>query len=647
MAPACWPPRFCREQGLTQKHSGRRASALERAAHGIGLRLDDAHRDFVGREQLRMVLLHTRFGTLAATAFAVLLAVQMHGTVAPAVVQAWLVVKLVVALARIALAQAYQRWGDSSPQRLRWEHTMLALLALDGLVWGVAGWRLAGEAVPVAAMAVAALAGVSCIATFGLQVRLAATVAYVAPMLLPLAWGLALRSDGIAHFAAGGQLLLLGLLLTTASSTSQRLAEGLLLRHQSDRLVAEKDAALHLARERSAERDRFLAKVSHELRTPLHGILGVARLMHLETQDPVAARRLELIETSGTHLQGLINDLLEASVIDAGRFALHAADFELAAQLDQVAEVFALRAADHGLRFALQLQLPRPYWVHGDAARLRQVLHNLLGNAVKFTVQGSITLQAGPGPAHLPGAVRMTVRDTGPGLSRAELARVFQPFQQAGATRLADGVGLGLTISREIALAMGGNVTAESTLGAGAAFHFDARLAPATAPALATPVAGAATTALPGAAATATATATAGHSLRALPRLVLVAEDDEVNAMIVGAFLDSLGVRNERVADGHQAVLRALRDSERPDLVLMDCRMPVMDGLAATRRIRQQERTLGLARLPILALTAADGESDRAACLDAGLDAVLGKPFTREQLLQALRDAKPPQPTAA
>ena len=618
LAPAFWPLRLCGEQGLTKEYSWRRASALERAAQEIGLRLDDAQHEVIGREQLRMVLLHTRFGTLAATAFAVLLALQMHGTVPPAQVQAWLAVKLAVALARIALAQAYARRGDNSAQRVRWEQAMLALLALDGLVWGVAGWRLADEAVPVAALGMAAIDGVSCIATFGLQVRLAATVAYVVPMLLPLAWGLARRGDDIAHVAAAGQLILLALLLATARATSQRLAVGLLLRHHADRLVAEKDAALQLAEERRTERDRFLAKVSHELRTPLHGILGVARLMHLDAQDAVAKQRLELIETSGMQLQGLINDLLETSVIDSGRFVLHASDFDLAAQVDQVAAVFALRAADRGLAFHLQMGLPRPCWVHGDAVRLSQVLHNLLGNAVKFTAHGSITLITGP----MPGGVRMTVRDTGPGMSADELACVFQPFQQGDATRLADGVGLGLTIAREIAVAMGGNVTAQSTPGAGAVFHFDAALPPARqpAPALAP---------LPGAV----------DPPGALPRLVLVAEDDEVNALIVGAFLDSLGVRSERVADGHQAVLRALRDHERPDLLLMDCRMPVMDGLAATRHIRQQERTLGLRRVPILALTAADADADRAACLAAGLDAVIGKPFTREQLQQALRDA--------
>jgi signal transduction histidine kinase/CheY-like chemotaxis protein len=633
--PARWSGGVGRERGLTEVNRRRRPTALERAARDIGLRLDDASRQFVAREQLRMVLLHTRFGTLAATAFAVLLALQMHGTVPPAQVLAWLAVKLLVAAARIALAQAYSRFSERSERQERWQQAMLALLALDGLVWGVAGWRMASEDVPVASLAAAALAGVSCVATFGLQVRLAATAAYVTPMLVPLAVGLAFRGDGIASFAAAGMLILLVLQLATARATSQRLTIGLLLRHHADRLVAEKDAALQLAHERSAERDRFLAKVSHELRTPLHGILGVARLMRLDSLDPVASRRLELIEASGSHLQGLINDLLEAAVMNAGRFALHESDFELTAQLDQVCEVFAMRAADRGLAFTVQSELPRPCWVHGDAARLRQVLHNLLGNAVKFTERGGITLQA----ARTPAGVRLTVRDTGPGLDADELARVFQPFQQAGtrapadgaaARRLADGVGLGLTISREIALAMGGNVTAESTPGAGAAFHFEARL-PVAEPPASTPA----------------PSTSAAAAEPALPRRVLVAEDDEVNAMIVVAFLDSLGVHNERVADGQQAVQRALRDRDRPDLVLMDCRMPVMDGLAATRHIRRQEATLGWPRVPIVALTAADGDVDRAACLDAGLDAVIGKPFTREQLLQALRDAGPPRPPAA
>lgn len=584
------------------------------------------------REQLRMVLLHTRFGTVAATVFAVLLAQYLHGTLPGAQVQAWLTLKLLVALARMVLAQAYGRWGEASPRRARWEGAMLVLLGIDGFIWGVAGWRLADQPVPVTALGMAALSAVACIATFGLQVRLAATAAYVVPILLPTAIGLAMRSDDIAHIAAGGLIILLAVLLATARATSQKLAEGLLLRRQSDRLVAEKDAALQLARERTADRDRFLAKISHELRTPLHGILGVAQLMHGVSKDPVATRRLALIEASGLHLQGLINDLLDASVMQAGQFVLHDSDFDLSCELEQLAEVFALRASAKGLEFKVQLDLPRPCRVRGDASRLRQVLHNLLANAVKFTDAGQIELLAASGPR--PGLWRMTVRDTGPGLDETQARRVFLPFQQAEVSRQADGVGLGLTIAREIAIAMGGDVTVQSAKGAGATFHFDACLPPCSSVVDGAPAASAPRDVEPG-------------TSRPLPRLVLVAEDDEVNAMIVCAFLDALGVRNERVADGQQALARALRDVDPPDLLLMDCHMPVLDGLAATAALRRQERLLGRPRLPILALTAADGDVDRAACLAAGMDRVIGKPFTREQLLAALLDAGAGPPPAA
>ena len=598
-------------------------SALDRAAQDIGLPMTPALRAHVAHEQMRMVLLHTRLGTLAASGFAVLLALHLQAVVPALPVLAWLVVKLAVAAARIALAQTYGRHAARSPggpQAQRWQRAMLALLAVDGLVWGVAGFALMDQPVPVAALAVAALDGVACVATFGLQVRLAATAAYAVPILLPMALGLALRADEIALFTAGAQLILLVLLLATARATSQQLASGLLLRLQAERLVAEKDAALQLAQERSAERNRFIAKVSHELRTPLHGMLGLARLLHLEARDPTVNHRLELIEGSGTHLLALINDLLEVSRIETGHFTLHDEAFDLAAQLDQMADLFTLRAADKGLQFSFHLRLPRPCWVHGDAARLRQVLNNLLGNAVKFTRRGGITLEAGPGAQ--PDRVRLEVRDSGVGVSADELARIFQPFHQAasnGSTgHAADGVGLGLTIAREIALAMGGDLHLRSTPGQGSSFCFEAVLPPAAT----RPVA--------------PASAAAGQHL---PRLVLVAEDDEINALIVDAFLTGLGLRCERVSDGKQAVSRALRETDRPDLVLMDCRMPVMDGLSATAEIRHQERTLNLRRLPIVALTATTTETDVQACLDVGMDAVVGKPFTPERLAEALRSA--------
>ncbi len=606
---------------------------IAQLAATLGLVLTPAHSLRVAQEQLRMVLQHTRVGTLAASGFAAMLALyllQQAGQ--PGVgfsalaVHLWLAAKLGVAVLRIGLAQAYAHRGTGPQAWPRWQAAMLALLVVDGAIWGLAGWQLMGEALPLAALGVAALDGVSCVATFGLQVRLAATAAYVLPILLPTALGLMWRQDGIAVLAGLGQLLLAGLALTTARATSRQLCVAMLLRLQAEQLVQEKDAALALAREQSAERTRFVAKVSHELRTPLHGMLGLSRLLHLESQDPVASHRLELIESSGIHLLELINDLLDVSRISGGQFKLTSRPFDLGALLDQVAAVFSLRAADKGLQFELQSDLPSPCWLMGDAARLRQVLNNLLGNAVKFTHQGGIVLRAERDSASA--ALVLQVRDSGDGIAAAELARIFTPFHQGEGERPTDGVGLGLTIAREIAVAMGGDITVHSQPGQGAQFNFSACLAAVQ----------------PGSQHEQVRLA---DEAQRLPRLVLVAEDDDVNALIVQAFLEELGVRSERVKDGKQAVRRALRETERPQAVLMDCRMPVMDGLAATTEIRRQERTLALPRLPIVALTATATLADRTACLDAGMDQVIEKPFTLQQLQQALRGAGLAGPTGA
>lgn len=604
------------------------ATMLDRVAAELGLRLTPALRDQVAQEQLRMVLTHTRVGTIAATLFAVMAAWHFRGLVPAWQVDTWIVAKLLVAAARIGLAQGFGRRREGTQasgaaqlaaeqgHSRRWLAWTLLLLALDGVVWGVAAYRMMGEAQTTAVLVMAAVDAVTCVATFGLQAHLPSAAAYVAPMLLASALGLAQRGDDIAALTASCQLLLLALQLSTAHGTTRRLAAGFLLRLNAQQLAAEKDAALALAQQQSALRVQFLAKISHELRTPLHGILGLARLLHLESADPQVTRQVELIESSGTHLLGLINDLLDVSRTESGRFSLRSERFELRQQVEQVAEVFALRAADRGLAFHWRADLPTPHWVRGDAARLRQVLHNLLGNAVKFTRQGEVRLDVTLADGD---TVRLAVRDTGPGIGEAEQARIFQPFHQAERAGNAptDGVGLGLTIAREIAQAMGGDITLDSRPGAGACFVFSARLPAAPA--------------LPRSATVDADTA------EQLPGRVLVAEDDDVNALIVCGYLERLGIAHERVPDGKQAVGRALRDTDRPERVLMDCRMPVMDGLAATREIRAQERTLNLPRVPIIALTATLTDSDRLDCLAAGMDEVIGKPFSMEQLMRALR----------
>lgn len=581
---------------------------------------DDSLRRDIGNEQLNMVLGHTRLGTLVATAFAVLLALQLRGVALPTwVIDTWLVMKLAVAGTRIVLSLRYGRLGH--PGGEGWSRTTDAWLLADGVVWGTAGFVLMSSPIPLASLAGAVMVCVSCVATFGLQFSKRSTAAYVVPILVLTALGLFLRADDFGSIGGTGLLMLAGLLLGTAAASERRLVEGLKLRLQAQALTLAKDEALKLALRQSAVKTQFLGNISHELRTPLHGILGVARLLHLEAKDGAVARRVELIESSGMHLLGLINDLLDISRVESGRFTMRSERFELVGLVQTLADLYTVRAGDKGLEFTLSMDLPQPCWLLGDPARVRQVLHNLLGNAVKFTQHGSIGLTVVRDASS--GLLSAEVQDTGPGIEAADLVRVFEAFHQVGgaSSRPFEGTGLGLTIARDIAQAMGGEIGMRSTVGLGTRALFTARLP--LAPVLEQPVE-AAPQVRPGPA--------AACGLRR----VLIAEDDDVNAVIATAYLEHMGVQAERVRDGSQAVRHALREVNRPDLVLMDCRMPTMDGMTATREIRMQERTLGLPRLPVVALTATTSDINRQQCLNAGMDDFMSKPYTKDELGRVL-----------
>jgi signal transduction histidine kinase/ActR/RegA family two-component response regulator len=589
-------------------------------------------------EQLRMVWSHMRIGTLVATAFAALLALHLRGDAVPALLaDVWLGVKVGVAALRVAQGRRYDSLG--APGGAQWQHATHVLLALDGAVWGAAGIVLMGAPIPTASLVGAALAGIACVATFGLQVSVRATAAYVVPMLAPTALGLMLRNDDFGWIGGTGLVMLLALQLVTSARSEQRVVEGVRLRLQAQALAHEKDEALRLALRQSAVKTQFLANISHELRTPLHGMLGVARLLHLEAPDAAVARRVELIEASGVHLLTLINDLLDVARVESGRLALRNERFDLVQQVDQVAGVYAVRAGDKGLGVVARFEIERPYGVYGDAARLRQVLHNLLGNAIKFTQRGSIGIVVRPGAG--PDLVAIDVSDTGSGIPASEMEQIFEAFRQVGEANAKplEGAGLGLTIAREIAQAMGGDVQARSQLGRGTTMLFPARL----------PRAAHSAPSRDEAAATRdrAALASAGAPATAAQRRVLLAEDEDVNALIATAYLERWGVVVERARDGKEAVRHALREMNRPELVLMDCRMPSLDGYAATREIRAQERTLDLSHLPVVALTATAGDAEREVCLAAGMDDFLPKPFSSDELLQMLQRWLEPQDEAS
>ncbi|MCP5276981.1 MAG: response regulator [Thiobacillus sp.] len=387
-------------------------------------------------------------------------------------------------------------------------------------------------------------------------------------------------------------------------------------RETEDTLKRARDAALSATEMKS----QFVANVSHEIRTPMNGIMGMTQLL---MTTPLTARQKDYVETvarSADALMGVINDLLDFSKIEAGRLTLEEIDFDLGAQLRDILDLYIPRADAKQLALRLERGQGLPAWVRGDPLRIRQILLNLLDNAIKFTQQGEVRLVVET-PEGMPGHLRFSVRDTGPGMTSEVQDRVFQAFAQGdgSVTRRFGGTGLGLTICRQLAELMGGSLTLESTPGLGSAFHLTLPL-PKARPGRQAPAEEAPGLSFPGV-------------------RVLVAEDNPVNQKLAGYMLENLGVEVLMAEDGKVAyeTLKREQDATRPvDLVLMDFQMPEWDGLTATRAIRAREHDRGLPRLPVLALTANAMAGFERTCLEAGMDGVLIKPLKEEELAAAL-----------
>jgi signal transduction histidine kinase len=376
----------------------------------------------------------------------------------------------------------------------------------------------------------------------------------------------------------------------------------------------------------SRSKSQFLAMMSHELRTPMTGVLGLLDLLADTRLDAEQSAYVDKLRRSADALLVLLNDILDLSKIEAGRIELEAVPFDPAELAEEAAQLFAPAAAGRGVALETDVEPEPGPRLLGDPARVRQVLLNLVGNAVKFTERGGVHLSLRTRPLEAGAELRIRVSDTGIGMTREQMDRLFEPFAQADAstTRRYGGTGLGLAICRRLVAEMGGAIRAESEPGAGSTFHVAIPLPRAEGPAEGGPeggTEGGAETAPPGG---------AGPT----PRVgrVLVAEDNEINSVLISTMLRRLGLETETVGDGERAVEAVARGGV--DLVLMDVQMPVMDGMEATRRIRALPAPAG--RVPIVALTADALPEHAAGYMATGLDAVLTKPIDRRALAETI-----------
>ncbi len=387
------------------------------------------------------------------------------------------------------------------------------------------------------------------------------------------------------------------------------------------RVEAELQAAKAMAESANQTKSDFLASMSHEIRTPMNAIIGIAHLLAQTPLSPVQDKYVQIFRRAGDNLLHLVNDILDLSKVEAAQLDLERTPFSMDDLLGIVKEMVAERAHEKGLSLVFDVAPGVASHLVGDPTRLRQVLINLLGNAVKFTEAGTVSLRVAPDNESVAGVLLFTVTDTGIGIPQEKLEAVFERFTQADSstTRNYGGSGLGLTISKSLVELMGGRIWVESLPGKGSKFSFAMKLEVWTGPKPAALVPAVDAPQLP---------------LEAL-RILLV-EDSADNRTITMAYLQDTPYVVDVAENGAIACEKFAAGEY--DLVLMDRQMPIMDGLTATRAIRKWELANGRAPTPVIALTAAALKGDREKCIAAGCTSFLTKPIKQDVLLQAIKD---------